>query len=190
MTIWKVPGALLCLALTACAAYTSQQQSIWDALSQGGYVLLMPHASALRSDVQQALISPERCGEQDQLSEQGRLEAQRLKQELLSHAVSVGRVLTSVDCRCIETAGIVFGRAEPWSIIDDARNDNAQMLMQKRIALREAVSRWWSDENLALVSHPDTIRSAFGIHAQPGEVLVIEPLGDAGYRLLGRLPLN
>jgi len=192
VTQCKAPGTLICLALLACAcsAQPTPESSLWAKLSQGGYVLLLAHADAAQAQPQSTPFSAQHCSKQDQLSERGRLEAQRLKQALRSHAVSVGRVLTSSDCRCIATAGIVFGRAEPWSIIDDAPNDDAQMRREKRIALREAISRWKSHDNLALVTHQSNIQSALEVHAQPAEVLVIEPLGDAGYRLLGALPLE
>ncbi len=103
------------------------------------------------------------------------------------HNVSVGRVLTSHDCRCIETAGILFGQAQPWSIVDDSRRADPELADGKRVALREAVSRWDSDDNLSIVTHQATIREAFGIDMAPAELLLIEPLGDAGFRVVGRL---
>ena len=105
-----------------------------------------------------------------------------------NHSVSVARVLTSHDCRCIETAAIVFGQAEPWSVIDDVRADNAPLAIDKNIALREAISRWTSSDNLVLVSHQSNIETALGVIPKSAQVLVIEPLGDAGFRLLGTLP--
>ena len=187
----KVPLLIVCLALLlcACAGRSVERQSLWNALSHGGYVLLMPPASAPDNETQRTPAMPKGCAEKDPLSEQGHIEAQRLKQELQSHAVAVGRVLTGSDCRCVMTAGIVFGTAEPWSIIDDAGEDDARMRQDKNSALREAISRWKSEDNLALVTHGNNIRDALGVDVQPGEVLVIEPMGDAGYHLLGQLPV-
>ncbi|MGD2140466.1 MAG: hypothetical protein PVH25_08730 [Burkholderiales bacterium] len=180
---------LICIWLTACsgASRAGTQQGLWEAVSRGGYVLIMPHASAAQSGQPPAVVSGS-CAGKDALSQRGRVEAQQLRQALLRHAVSAGRVLTSFDCRCIETAGIVFGRAEPWSIIDAPLDNGKDTADDSRIALREAVSRWKSDENLALVSHQDTIRRAIGVDLHPAEVLVIEPRADAGFRLIGRLP--
>ncbi|NIO39186.1 MAG: histidine phosphatase family protein, partial [Burkholderiales bacterium] len=50
------------------------------------------------------------------MSDKGREEAEQLKEALRGYSVVVGRVLTSHDCRSIETAAIVFEQAEPWSI--------------------------------------------------------------------------
>jgi phosphohistidine phosphatase SixA len=192
---WTRPAALtgfsllVCAWLTACAGAirSGAQQDLWQALSQGGYVLLMPHASATLSRQSTSLVSGT-CAGENALSQRGRFEARQLKQQLQSHTVSVGRVLASFDCRCIETAGIVFGQAEPWSIIDAPTHNGKEAADDNRIALREAISRWKSNENLALVSHRDTIRRALGVDLQPAEVLVIEPRADKGFRLIGNLP--
>jgi phosphohistidine phosphatase SixA len=177
------------LAFTACsfASPLKAEQPLWGTLARGGYVLLMPHASAVPADTSPTNLEVDQCRNLDLLTRRGRYQAQRLKDALRRHAITVGRVLTSHDCRCIETASAVFGQAEPWSIIDDTRNDDTPTVSNKRIALREALSRWQSNENLALVSHQTSIRAALDVKTQPAEVLVIEPLGDAGFRLVGRL---
>lgn len=189
MTGWRMFGATACLGLTACAAISqpSADQQLWDRLTQGGYVILMPHANALVEAPSRPSSAPEQCRNQRYLSSRGQRQAQWLRDGLQGHAVSVGRVLSSHDCRCIETAGAVFGQAEPWSIIDDTLDGDAEMVRQRSIALREAISRWTSGSNLAMVSHQAMIRKALGIATRPAEALVIEPLGDAGFRLVGRL---
>jgi phosphohistidine phosphatase SixA len=188
--IWRALGALACSGLTACApaSEAGAQPDLWDRLAQGGYVLLLPHASAPSAQALPPQVATDQCARQDHLSEQGRSEAQQLGEKLRNHSVSVGRVMTSHDCRCIETAAIVFGKAEPWSVIDHVRDDNAPITRDKSIALREAISRWASSDNLALVSHQGNIEAALGVITNSAQVLVIEPLGDAGFRLLGSLP--
>jgi len=181
---------LACMHLLFSCSTATQAETdtdLWARLEAGGYVLLLQHASALPATQRANDLRPEECGQQDELSDQGLLEASRLRDTLQRHHVSVGRVLTSRDCRCVQTAGIVFGRAEPWSIIDDADNDTASRVEEKSAALREAVRRWWSTENLVLISHRSSYQNAFGVHAGRAQLLVFEPLGDDGYRLLGRL---
>jgi phosphohistidine phosphatase SixA len=178
--------------LFGCAATTQAEVDVnlWARLEAGGYVILLQHASALPAARRSPGLSPENCGENDELSGQGQLEATRLRDNLQRHNVSVGRVLTSHDCSCVQTAGVVFGRAEPWSIIDDAVNDDASRGAEKSSALREAVGRWSSNKNLVLISHRSNFQQAFGAHPDGARLLVIEPLGDDGYRLLGLLSFN
>lgn len=190
MKLSQALSALACFALMGCASApeTGTEPGPLDRLAEGGYVLLMPHASAPVPRAMPPELAADRCAGQVHLSEQERSNARQLAETLRKHAVSVGRALTSHDCRSIETAAIVFGQAEPWSIIDDTRNDGAAMLRDKSIALREAISRWTSHENLALVSHQNNIEAALGVTTRPAQILVIEPLGDCGFRLLGSLP--
>ena len=169
---------------------SGQQQALWAGLQNGGYVLILPHASALAAAQDLPELAPEDCARRDHLSDRGRQELERLNGEMRSHNITVGRVLTSHDCRCIETAGIMFGQAQPWSIIDDARTANPDLAREGRVALIEAISRWTSADNLALVTHQETIREALGIAPEPAELLVIEPLGESGFRVLGRLRPN
>jgi len=189
VTKLRMPVAMACVAFVACTSLASVESTdgLWDKLGQGGYILLMPHASAQQAVPSQPELGLERCTDPDHLSSQGRREAQWLKDQLRHHAVSVGRVLTGHDCRCVETAGAVFEIAEPWSVIDDARDEDAETARANSIALREAISCWTSDDNLAIVTHRENIREALGVDAQPAELLIVEPLGDGGFRLLGRL---
>ena len=186
----KALHLIVCLALllNACASLAVADQNLWNISSHGGIVLLTPAAIAPDIDPGETSALANRCSERDSLSEQGRRQAQRLKHALQVHDVAVGRVLTGSDCRSVVTAGIVFGRAEPWSILDEPGDDEALMRRDKNRALREAIARWHSEDNLALVTRRNNIRDALGIDLQPGEIVVIEPMGDAGYRLLGKLP--
>lgn len=190
MKMQRAIVVLACIALTACTTglQADARPDLWDRLAQGGYVLLMTHSSAPSAQVVPADLEVNLCADQNHLTEAGRSEARQLGAQLRSRAVPVGRVLTSHDCRCIETAATAFGRAEPWSVIDDTRNDDEAMVKGKSIALREAISRWESSDNLALVSHQSNIEAALGVITKSAQVLVIEPLGDAGFRLLGSLP--
>ena len=171
----------------AAAAQGDPESILWERLQTGGYVLLLQHASAPPATPRPPGLSHLNCGGHDSLSGEGQVEAHRLKEKLQRHGISIGRVLTSHDCRCIQTAGIVFGLAEPWSIIDDIVNDDTTTGAAKSAALREAVSRWSSNQNLVLISHQSNFQQAFAAYPARAQLLVIEPLGDDGFRLLGRL---
>lgn len=154
---------LACLHLLFSCSTATQAETdtdLWARLEAGGYVLLLQHASALPVTQTAPGLRPEDCGQHDELSNQGRLKASLLRDTLQRQHVSVGRVLTSRDCRCIQTAGIAFGRAEPWSIIDDVVYDDASRGAEKSVALREAVRRWSSNENLILISHQSNYQQA------------------------------
>ena len=181
-------AALLCIAAgCASAGGNGTAPEFWNRLEQGGTVLILPHAGPSGRTRSEAEAGADSCGTQNHLSDDDKLKLQNLKNQMRSHDVSIGRVLASHDCRCIQTAGILFGQAQPWSIVDDNRQIDRKLADQRRAALLEAVSRWDSDDNVSIVTHQATIREAFGIDMAPAELLLIEPLGDEGFRIIGRL---
>ena len=182
--------AMLCIyLLSGCGsmAAADSAEGLWSRLAQGGYVLVIAHGEGANTASGRAYLAQDGCATPGHLSTAGTQALGNLKNTLLSRKVTVGRVLTSNDCRCVETAGLLFGRAQPWSIIDTTDQLDAQLAVQTRAALIEAVSRWDSDANLALVTLRVVIRDTFDIDATPAQLLVIEPLGGQGFRIVGSL---
>lgn len=186
----RIRFAMLCFyLLSGCGsmAVADPAAGLWSRLAQGGYVLIISHAEGAKTTSGRTHLAQDGCATPGYLSAAGTQVLGNLKNTLLSRKVAVGRVLTSNDCRCVETAGLLFGRAQPWSIIDTTEQLDAQLRVQTRAALIEAVSRWDSDDNLALVTHRVVIRDTFGVDATPAQLLVIEPLGGQGFRIVGNL---
>jgi broad specificity phosphatase PhoE len=179
---------LLCV-LSGCASAQGNPppSETWNKLEHGGYVMILAHAGKAGPSDNAPTPGSGACTARDRLSEDDKQILERLKNEMRRRNVSVGRALTSHDCRCIETAGILFGRALPWSVIDDKRLARTELADQRRAALVEAVSRWDSTDNLSIVTHRATITDAFGTDMMPAELLLIEPLGDEGFRVVDRL---
>ena len=186
---------MVCLiAICGCVSPTAPRSDdrIWSRLKAGGYVIVIAHEDSGHDTevAHAAALSPARCEPMSSLSQTGFDRAMRLGEQLRRHGVIIERVLTSRDCRCIATAGAAFDQAQPWSIIDDLRGVPAPLREQRRIALREAVSRWSGPDNLALVSHAENIDQAFGAAPRPGQLLVVEPRGAQGSRVLGIVEAN
>lgn len=150
-------------------------------------MLILAHADETKAARDHPVLAPDDCTTREHLSRAGKQVLARLNNRIRGSNVTVGRVLTSHDCRCVETAGILFARAQPWSIIDDSGQLDTDLARQRRAALIEAASRWTSEDNLALVTHRTVIRETFDISLAPAELLLIEPLGDEGFRVIGRL---
>lgn len=182
------------ITICGCVSPTAPRSDdrIWSRLKAGGYVLVLaPADSGHDAEAAHAdAISPARCEPMGSLSQTGLDSAMRLGEQLRLHNVIVERALTSRDCRCIATAGAAFGQAQPWSIIDDLRGVPEPLREQRRIALHEAVSRWSGPDNLALVSQAESIHQAFGATLKPGQILVVEPRGRQGSRVLGIVEAN
>jgi phosphohistidine phosphatase SixA len=128
----------------------------------------------------------EDCATQRNLTDVGRDDARRVGAAFRSRAIPLGRVLSSPWCRCLETAWLAFGRAEPWTALNNLFDDRTREAEQMR-ALREIASRRPEDGNLVLVTHGSVVLPLTGIQPAPGEFLVLAPEGDRRFRVVGRL---
>lgn len=175
---------LLSFALAPAAA---DDAALWDALTQGGHVVLIRHAQTMPGAYDPPGYTLEDCNSQRKLSDEGRAQSQRIGEAFRARGTPVARVLSSRYCRCLDTAALAFGTVEPWDMLNNVGYDDAAATQMKSEAVREAVSRWTSDGNLILVTHGFNIDSAFRVHPIQGEMVIIQPLGDDGFRVKGRL---
>ena len=102
-----------------------------------------------------------------------------------SHDVPVGRVLSSHWCRCLETARLAFGRAEPWEPLDSIFEDRAREPERTR-AVRRVVGERPAEGNLVLVTHGANVL-ADGHQSGAGRVVVLTPAAGGTFRVAGRL---
>ena len=80
----------------------------WDALRQGGVVILMRHAITEPGTGDPPGFQVDDCTTQRNLSEQGRAQAQRFGTMLASRGVRPVAVFSSVWCRCIDTGTLAL----------------------------------------------------------------------------------
>jgi phosphohistidine phosphatase SixA len=181
-----VRGLALAIAVLG-AAPVSGNEAVWRLLQQGGQVVMVRHASTVAGLGDPPGFRIGDCSTQRNLSDAGREEARRLGAAFRSRGVPVGRVLSSQWCRCLETARLAFGRAEPWPALNSYFNDPARDA-RFTSEVRRLAGQPPADGNLVLVTHNFNIRSVAGITPAPGEVVVLSPRPDGGFRVAGRLP--
>ena len=188
------PALFLLVLLTLWSAPASAEfpaAELVAALSKGGYVLFIRHASRDgRTDARP--VDPRDCRTQSLLSEEGRQEARRLGEALRRHAIPIGRVVSSEYCRCTETAQLAFGRFASDAGLNSFYNlDLPQDEVERRVAtLRTLVStRPREGENVAVVGHQWHYLSMTGKGIGTSEVAVFLP-SDGTYRELGRIALR
>lgn len=175
----------LALMLLAATPAHAADDALWTLLKQGGHVLLLRHATA-PGTYDPPGFKVEDCATQRNLDDAGRAEARRLGAMLQSRGVPIGRVLSSRWCRCLETARFAFGKAEPWPVLDSLRRGEDEARTKET---RAFVSRPFTGPNVVLVTHQFNIRAVTGLPSiASGETIVLTPLGDAGFRVAGRLP--
>ena len=163
--------------------------SAWDALREGGRVALIRHADAPGTGDPPSFVL-EDCSTQRNLSEGGKAQAARLGAAFRANGVSVGQVLTSGWCRCIETATIAFGTAEVWpalhSFFQDTGTEEAQT-----DEVRDRVAAWGGPGTLVLVTHQVNITALTDIFPAAGEIIALAPTErGSGFSIVGRVTVS
>lgn len=182
------PSAGLALVLATIVglpvpAAPASPDELWALLREGRHVVLLRHGTTTPGVGDPPGFRLDDCGTQRNLVEDGRDESRRVGAAFRAQRVPVGRVLSSPWCRCLETARLAFGRAEPWPALANlfGRQDRADAL---RAALREPPA----DGTLVLVSHGSTISAAVGAMPAMGEFVVVTPAGGGRFTVAGRIP--
>ena len=98
-------------------------------------------------------------------------------------------MLTSRFCRTRETARLAFGRGkvEPALLNTITAAHDAAWRRQIRAARRLIGTRPAAGMLTVLVTHGVVVSDATGLTLEEGETLVFRPLGNSGFRLVGRI---
>lgn len=187
----RIALALLGLLLAAgpAAGPAVGDEAAWAALAQGGHVALIRHATTTPGVGDPPGYRLDDCPSQRNLSDAGRAEARALGAAFRRRAVPVERVLSSVYCRCVETArlmGLEQVAVEP--ALANLFNEPEKREERTR-SLRATVAAWAGRGTLVLVTHGANVLPLAGVSPQQAEVVVVKPMpGTAeGFRLVGRI---
>jgi phosphohistidine phosphatase SixA len=180
------PIALALLVWLPTTATASE--ALWALLKDGGQVVLLRHTITTPGVGDPDGFRVEDCASQRNLTEQGREDARRLGAAFRDRGVPVGRVLSSRFCRCLETGGLAFGKAEAYPPLDNLFHDRGRE-SERAGAIRALAGQRPEGGNLILVTHGININAAVGLQPAPGEMIVVTPQGNGRYEVRGRIPL-
>lgn len=180
-------GLLVALLVLAVPLSTSADEALWALLKDGGQVVLLRHTITTPGVGDPAGFRVEDCASQRNLTEQGREDARRIGAAFRDRGVPVGRVLSSRFCRCLETARLAFGKAEPHPPLDNLFHDRSRE-PERAGAIRALAAERPEGGNLILVTHGINIQAAIGLQPAPGEIVVVTPRANGRYEVRGRIP--
>ena len=146
-------------------------------LRKGGYVLYFRHTSTDFSRDDTKSRSDDDCANQRLLTDKGREEARQIGAAIRDLKIPVGQVLASPRCRTMETALLIFGRAEKANEVrgGPATPDNPDRYAALRRLLTAPVK---PRTNLAISSHGNPFYATAGApYLAEGEAAVVRPLG-------------
>ena len=160
-------------------------------LREGGAVIAFRHALA-PGTFDPPDFKPGVCSTQRNLSEEGRAQARRIGDWFRLRGLKPAQVRSSPWCRCLDTAMLAFGSAEPWAALGSPRgateNANAESLAALRRALAAASVRGKPFE--AWVTHMFVLSDLAGTNSASGEGLVLRADAAGMPKVLARLQIT
>ncbi len=181
-----IPFLAILLVLLGTPGASLADEALWGLLEAGGQVALIRHASTVPGFGDPPGFQLDDCATQRNLSEAGRDEARRIGAAFRARGVPVERVLSSRWCRCLETARLAFGSAEPWAPLDSFFDDRSREPEHTRQVRVLAGDRPPSG-NIFLVTHQVNITALTGIFPAQGEMVILTPGGNGSFEVAGRL---
>lgn len=179
-------GRLLWVLVLAAGAARADE-ALWSLLQGGGQVVLVRHALTTPGvgDPEGMVLAD--CATQRNLSDEGRAHARQLGEAFRARAVTVGRLLSSPWCRCLETARLAFGTAPQTSTALSNLFGRGDPQGRQVAQLRALVSRPPAGGNTVMVTHGSTILALTGVSPGTGEMVIVTPQGDGKFAVVGRL---
>jgi phosphohistidine phosphatase SixA len=182
-----------CLAISCLASAADAQDAAaaWAALRAGGDVALIRHAGTVGGSGDPPEFRLEDCATQRNLTLKGKAEARRLGDLFRSGGVSVGKVLSSQWCRCVDTVTLMgLGTPELAPTLNNAFTfrDRVEELTA---GARTIVAEWSGPGTLVAVTHGANILPLTGIMPEEGGVVVVkaDPASASRLRVLGKIPV-
>ena len=172
-------------AANSDTANTGNPGTLWQQLKSGGHVLLIRHAITDPGVGDPPGFDLGNCATQRNLSAAGREEARRLGSALQQLGIPVAAVRSSRWCRCLDTARLAFGRADPWPALDNTFETPGRRPQQMN-EIRRSLAQPVSGGNLVLVTHGVNILALTGISPAENEIVAVRT-GDKGrFTVIGR----
>ena len=152
--------------------------TLLDQLYDGGYILYVRHTHTDR--VSSGDTDRPGCEAQRNLSTRGRDEAETINLHFADLDLPIGQLISTELCRTLDTAELAFGEPEviPRAELEETLADVLTFIPE-------------AGTNTIIVAHIGTINRNFGlpIPFDEGDTYVFEPMGDDGFKLVGRIAL-
>ncbi len=169
-----------------CATAVHADDTLWQRLREGGYVVMLRHAQTGPGVGDPPGFTLGDCATQRNLSDAGRADAWRIGEAFRRERVPVAEVRSSEWCRCRDTAALAFGAYAAWTPLNSFFDDRSVESARTRevLALADRMPR---GANVVLVTHQVNITAVSGIVPASGEMVILKPAGAGKLEVAGRL---
>jgi broad specificity phosphatase PhoE len=180
---WPLGLVALVLAYVAATPTPAATAAVWEALRVPGSVVVLRHSYAPGTfDPPDAKLDD--CTTQRNLDATGQAQARRIGEAFRRQGIAVGRVLSSPRCRCMDTARLAFGRAEPWAPLGGSLRDT--VLRNRQLAeIRATLDAHTTGPPLVLVTHGSVVSDLTGEGVPMGAFVVLRR-AVGGFEVVGQ----
>ncbi|PYM18908.1 MAG: histidine phosphatase family protein [Candidatus Rokuibacteriota bacterium] len=176
---------LLATLLIAWPSAARADEPVWEALRAPGSIVVLRHSYAPGGfDPPDAKLDD--CSTQRNLDDNGRAQARRVGEAFRAHGITVGRVLSSPRCRCLDTARLAFGKVEPWEVLQGALRDT-ELRRRLLIPVKQAIADNRDGAPLVLVTHGSVVSDLTGLDVRMGTFVVLRRGADGAHSVIGQL---
>ena len=180
-----IVGVVALSVCTLASSFAVAADSVWDAMRTPGSVIVLRHSYAPGGfDPPNSRLDD--CSTQRNLDDAGRAQARRVGEAFVKNGITVGAVLSSPRCRCLDTARLAFGRVEAWHPLQGALNDAERR--QRQIAeIKQRIAEHRSGPPLVLVTHGSVVTDLTGLDIRMGAFVVMRRADDGTHTVAGQL---
>jgi phosphohistidine phosphatase SixA len=177
---------IFAIALSGAELSAKADDSLWQRLAEGGYVVLVRHAPVVEGkNGGDSLLRDPSCKKERRLSDEGRELARQLGEKFLTQQVPVSTVLHSPYCRTTDTALLAFGQAASADYLSLIENLPADQVTTQTQKLREVIGSFAGNGNLVLVTHEPNILTVSFETVKYLDMVVFEPMGGEDFEEIG-----
>ncbi|HMF14350.1 MAG TPA: histidine phosphatase family protein [Gemmataceae bacterium] len=179
----------------AVAGQTLSGQALVTALREGGFVIVMRHASSPEQPPDKEHVRPENVNGERQLDDVGRSTAAAMGRAFGDLGIPVGVVFSSPAFRARETARLAqWTNVVPSPELGDNGQGMARVVPADQTAwLQQRVTLRPRGTNTILVTHLPNISRAFPASSAgltDGEALIFSPDGKGGAAVVARVKID
>jgi len=191
---WSIAAAMSVVMTVTVAAQILSNDNLVKALQQGGYVIVMRHASSPREAPTQETANADNVNHERQLDEGGRSSAIAMGKALRQLHIPVAEVFASPTYRALETVRLAQLPA-PRTVAE--LGDGGQSMTASTDAqstwLQKKITELPKGTNTVLVTHFPNMSRAFPQWTSglaDGEALVFGSDGKGGTTLIARVKIE
>lgn len=181
---------LIVLTCSPALILASESESLVQALTEGGMVILMRHTQTETAEPAVSMRLSGDCREEQNLSAIGRQQAKRIAEAFKARGISVQQVVNSAFCRARDSALLAFGSSEDWSALNLSESLDQDELAFIMADVEERMSSFKGKGNLALVTHRSNINNLVFEQTEPGDMVVLQPDGSGPLKVMGILAVD